>query len=134
MNFKEQAFNEYNSEEFAIRPGGIKGRGFWNVNSTQFIFAPCFGFPIIPKANGYLFTATDINGKIHTFKAERPTANLAPIWKDIPTGMVELKVESLDKDEKPQYLAGARTFYRVAPFKGPDFYPPKANYCTKTHL
>lgn len=127
MNFKEQAFNEYNSEEFAIRPGGIKGRGFWNVNSTQFIFAPCFGFPIIPKANGYLFTATDINKKVHTFKAERPTASLAPIWKDIPTGMVELKVESLDKDEKPQYLAGARTFFKADGFPGRENLPEKAS-------
>ncbi len=128
MNFREQAFNEYNSEEFMVRPGGIKGRGFWNVNSTQFIYSPCFSFPIIPKANGYLFTATDINGTIHTFKAERPTASLAPIWKDIPTGMVTLKVESLDKNEAPQYLAGARTFFKADGFPGRENLPERA--CT----
>ena len=53
MNFREQAFNEYNSEEFAVRPGGIKGRGFWNVNSTQFIFAPCFDYIIFPLVSQY---------------------------------------------------------------------------------
>ncbi len=118
MNYKEQAFKEYNSEEFLVRPGGINGRGFWNVNSTQFIFCPCFSFPIIPKANGYLFTLTDEKGSLHTFTAEAPTASLAPVWKDVPTGMVTLKVESLNKDGKPQYLAGARTFFKADGFPG----------------
>ena len=58
MNYKEMALNEYNSEEFMVRPGGVNGRGFWNINSTQFIYTPCFAFPNIPKANGYLFTAS----------------------------------------------------------------------------
>lgn len=126
MNFREEAFKQYNSEEFMVRPGGVKGRGFWNINSTQFIYNPCFSFPIIPKANGYLFTATDANGKVHTFTAEKPTASLSPIWKDIPTGMTTLKVESLDKDGKPQYLAGARTFFKADGFPGRENLPQKA--------
>ena len=126
MNYREQAFKEYNSEEFMVRPGGVKGRGFWNINSTQFIYTPAFSFPIMPKANGYLFTATDANNKVHTFKAEKPTASLAPIWKDIPTGLVTLKVESLDKEEQPQYLVGARTFFKADGFPGRDALPPKA--------
>ncbi len=124
MNFREQAFREYN--EITVRPGGVKGRGFWNVNSTQFIYTPCFGFPIIPKANGYLFTATDEKGKVHSFKAEKPTASLEPIWRDIPTGMVTLKVESLNKDGKPQHLAGARTFFKADGFPGREKLPQRA--------
>ncbi len=126
MNYREQAFNEYNSEEFMVRPGGVNGRGFWNINSTQFIYTPCFSFPIIPKANGYLFTATDVNENVHSFTAEKPTASLAPIWKDIPTGMTTLKVESLDKDGKPQYLAGARTFFKADGFPGRENLPERA--------
>jgi hypothetical protein len=126
MNYKEQAFKEYNSEEFMVRPGGKNGRGFWNVNSTQFIFCPCFSFPIIPKANGYLFTLTDEKGNVHTFTAENPTASLAPVWKDIPTGMVALKVESLDKTGQPQYLTGARTFFKADGFPGRDALPERA--------
>lgn len=127
MNFREEAFKQYNSEEFMVRPGGVKGRGFWNINSTQFIFAPCFSFPIIPKCCGYLFTATDCENKEHTFIASKPTASLAPIWKDIPTGMVTLKVESLGRDEKPQYLAGARTFFKADGFPGRENLPQKAS-------
>lgn len=126
MNYREQAFKEYNSEEFMVRPGGINGRNFWNINSTQFIYTPCFSFPVIPKANGYLFTATDIDGRVHTFRAEKPTASLAPIWKDIPTGMVTLKVESLDANSKPQYLAGARTFFKADGFPGREVLPERA--------
>ena len=126
MNFREQALKEYNSEEFAVRPGGINGRPFWNVNSTQFIYSPSFSFPIIPKAKGYLFTATDINNKNHSFTAEKPTANLTPIWKDIPTGMVTLKVESLDENSQTQHLAGARTFFKADGFPGRDALPPRA--------
>ncbi len=124
MNYKEQAFNEYNN--ITIRPGGVAGRGFWNVNSTQFIFTPCFSFPIIPKANGYLFTATDANNNVHTFVAQKPTESLAPIWKDIPTGMVTLKVESLNKNGEPEFLTGARTFFKADGFPGRDNLPKKA--------
>ena len=53
MDFKEQALNEYNSEEFMVRPGGVNGRGFWNINATQFMYTPSFSFPTFPKANGY---------------------------------------------------------------------------------
>ena len=126
MNFKEMALNEYNTEEFMVRPGSVNGRGFWNINSTQFIYTPCFAFPNIPKANGYLFTATDTKNNIHTFIASKPTASLAPIWKNIPTGMVTLKVESLDQNAQPQYLVGARTFFKADGFPGRDALPEKA--------
>lgn len=53
-------------------------------------------------------------------------ALLTPIWGDLPEGYAELKVEALDDNGEPLTLVGARTFYRMAPFAGPDAYPPKA--------
>lgn len=78
------------------------------------------------QAKGYLFTAEDKNGVKHTFKADRPTASLVPIWSELPTGVVHLKVESFSADGKVEHIAGARSFYKCAPFPGRDAYPEKA--------
>ena len=123
----KKALDEYNGE-IAKHHGGINGRPFWNTNSSQFIYNPCFGFPIIPGAKSYLFTANDCNGVTRSFKAEKPTSLLTPIWKDLPAGIVELKVEALDEDGNIKYLAGARTFFKCDPFPGRENLPPKA--CT----
>ena len=122
----EQALKEYSSEATTAHHGGAQGRPFWNVHASQFMYVPNFNFNHIPGCRRYLFTATDCNKKVHTFEAEESSALLTPIWADIPEGLVELKVEALDENGKPQYLAGARTFFRVAPFKGTDYYPEKA--------
>ena len=81
--YAEQAFYEYNSEANVIRPGGVEQRPFWNVYSTQFMFAPAFHFPGIRGVAKYLFTAEDKDGKKHTFTAPLPTVSLAPIWAEI---------------------------------------------------
>ena len=125
-NYREQALAECNSAETAAHPGGVNGRPFWNTNSSQFMFAPSLQFPWIPGSSGYRFTATDRNGKDHTFTAKEPTASLAPIWGDIPTGFVTLKVESLTQDENATRLAGARTFFKLDPFRGRDALPGRA--------
>lgn len=124
--YAEQALLEYNSESTAAHPGGVDNRPFWNVYSTQFIFAPSFQFPRILLATRYLFTAEDKDGVKHTFTAGWPTASLAPIWAEIPTGIVHLKVESIDENGKVEHIAGARSFYKCAPFPGRETYPPKA--------
>ena len=124
--FAEQARLEYNGEETAAHPGGVKNRPFWNHYSTQFMFVPSFDFPQIRKAKQYLFTAEDKNGVNHTFTSDRPTASLAPVWADIPAGIVHLKVESLNEDGKAEHIAGARSFYKSAPFPGRTAYPPRA--------
>ncbi|MBO4262206.1 MAG: hypothetical protein J5903_00285, partial [Clostridia bacterium] len=124
--FAEQALKEYNDEKTAAHLGGVDGRPFWNVYSTQFMFVPAFNFPGIKGARGYLFTAEDKDGKEHTFKADIPTASLAPIWAEIPVGVVHLKVESLNAEGKPEHIAGARSFYKSTPFPGRNAYPPKA--------
>jgi len=124
--FAKIALEQYNDEANLIRPGDVGGKNFWNLNSMQFIFVPSFQFPRIPAAESYEFTATDCNGKTHTFSAKSPTAPLTPIWKDIPSGMVELKVEAIHSLNKNKYLVGARTFYKAAYFPGREALPEKA--------
>lgn len=124
--YAEQALLEYNSEEASPHPGGVDGRPFWNINSSQFTFAPVLQFPRVPMARGYLYTAEDKDGKLHTFKGETPTSSLAPIWGDIPEGFVNLRVEALDGKGRVFRPVGARTFYKCAPFPGRGAYPKKA--------
>ncbi len=124
--YAEQALLEYNSEENSPHPGGVNGRPFWNINSSQFMFAPKLQFPKVPKGRAYLYTAEDKNGKLHSFKGETSCESLAPIWSEIPEGFVNLKVESLDYNDNVLHLIGLRKFYKCAGFPGRDTYPPKA--------
>ena len=124
--YAKQALLECNSEECSPHPGGVNGRAFWNTNASQFMFAPVLQFPRVPKARAYLYTAEDQNGALHTFKADSPTASLAPIWSELPEGFVVLKVESLDKTGRLQRLVGTRTFFKCAPFPGRAALPTKA--------
>jgi hypothetical protein len=124
--YAEQALREYNNEDTAAHLGGVDNRPFWNGYSTQFTFVPAFHFPKILRAKNYLFTAEDKNGIKHSFTAARPTASLAPIWADIPVGIVHLKVESLNEQGEVEHIAGARSFYKSMPFPGREAYPPKA--------
>lgn len=124
--YAEQALLEYNSEETAAHLGGVDNRPFWNAYSTQFMYVPAFHFPCIKQAEKYLFTAEDKNGVKHTFTAKKPTESLAPIWAEIPVGVVHLKVESLNAAGEVEHITGARSFYKSPPFPGRDAYPPKA--------
>ncbi len=122
--YQAQALREYNSE--AAHLGGVSGRPFWNINASQFTFAPAFQFPYIPSCAKYRFTATDKDGTAHTFDADTPTASLAPVWGDIPVGFVTLTVVSVDKDGNAERLIGARTFFKTSPFPGRAALPPRA--------
>ena len=122
--YAQKALAEYN--EMTVHQGGINGRPFWNLNSSQFMFVPAFQFPKVPRAYGYRFTATDKNGVPHCFDAKLSTESLAPIWGEIPVGIVRLTVESLNKEGKPEHVVGARTFYKSMPFPGRDALPEKA--------
>lgn len=123
--YAEQALLEYNSEENTPHPGGVDGRAFWNINSSQFMFVPILQFPNSPRASEYLYTAEDKNGKLHAFKAETPASSLAPIWSELPEGFVNLKVESIGKSGNILHTVGMRTFYKCAPFPGRNAFPPK---------
>lgn len=125
-DFAKKALEEYNDEANLIRPGGVMGRNFWNINATQFIYVPSFFFPVIPAAEEYEFFATDCTGKVHSFKASTPTAPLTPIWKNIPVGMVELKVEGIHRENGNRYISGVKTFYKASPFPGRDTLPKRA--------
>lgn len=124
--YAEQALREYSSAKNAPHPGGVNGRPFWNINSSQFIFVPSFQLPAIPKGRKYRFTAEDKDGKLHVFTGEKPTDSLEPIWAEIPTGFVHLKVEALDREDRVLHLVGIRLFFKCNPFPGRDAYPPKA--------
>lgn len=93
-----------------------EGRPFWNAEGNQFMYVPAFHFPPMPGAPKYRYTAKDETGTVHTFEADSASASLEPIWKDIPEGVVELVVQSLDPDGNAQYTVGTRTFFRLAPF------------------
>lgn len=126
-NYAARALQEYNT--VLVHPGGVNGAPFWNVNATQFTFVPSFYFPSLPNGGDdakFLFTATDINGKVHAFEADKATAPLTPIWADIPTGLVTLQVQAVDKEGKATYLLGTRTFFKCAPFPGRDRLPKRA--------
>lgn len=124
--YAKQALLEYNSEENSPHPGGIDGRSFWNINSSQFIFVPILQFPNVPEACSYLYTAEDKFGKIHSFKAETPTASLAPVWSEIPEGFVNVSVEGLNHQGQPMGAVSTRKIYKCAPFPGRDALPRKA--------
>ncbi len=124
--YAEQALLEYNSEENTPHPGGVGGRPYWNTHATQFIFAPTIQFPRLHAARGYLYTAEDKNGKLHSFKDPSPAASLAPIWADIPEGFVHLTVEALNKQGQNMNVKTTRTIYKCAPFPGRDALPPRA--------
>lgn len=120
--YAKQALDEYNSDTVTTRRGG-NGKPFWNANATQFLYAPAFQFMRILGCDKYIFTATDEEGKEYLFTATSPTAALTPIWKEIPTGIVRLKVEADHKNTR--YECGARTFFKASPFPGRKNLPMK---------
>ena len=124
--FAERALKEYNS--IIIHQGGVNGNPFWNVNSKQFTFVPCFYFaePEDVAAAGFLFTATDKNGEKHSFKAENLCEPLTHIWSSIPVGTVKLVVEAVDSEENVICTVGERTFFKCSPFPGRENLPKKA--------
>ena len=121
----EQARRECCSAATTAHHGGENGRPFWNVNAFQFMYVPAFQFQPISGCKKYRYSAKDENGTIHSFDAEKPTALLTDIWKDIPEGIVELTVRTVNEDNSEGYLIGARTFFKLAPFHT-DL--PKAKY------
>ena len=120
--YAKQALEECTSDTHTVRRGGTSGRPFWNLNSSQFIYVPQFSFPAIPSARRYVYTATDSEGKTHTFEDPTPIAPLTPIWKDIATGLVTLRVDAIHASGKV-YPTGVRSFYKMASFPGRSALP-----------
>ncbi len=124
--FAVQALAEYNGDTKTVRHGGQNGKPFWNMHSSQFTFVPAFEFPKFNFVKYYTFTATDCKGNKHSFTDKKPTAPLTPIWKDIPTGLVELEVVATHKNEKDTFKVGQRTFFKCDPFPGREALPKRA--------
>ena len=112
----KQAQRECCSAATTAHHGGEDGKSFWNAEAFQFMYVPSFQFQPISGCKKYRFSAKDENGKIHSFDAAKPSALLTDIWKDIPEGVVELTVRTVNEDNSEDFLVGARTFFKLAPF------------------
>lgn len=102
-----------------VRQGKSGQTPFWNKYAFTFTFAPAFDFAAVDGAAEYVFAAVSHTGKVCRFTAQRPDANLSPIWLDIPVGQVSLKVAALDGQGNVIAVAGERTFHKGAPYNGP---------------
>ncbi len=112
----KQAQKECCSAETTAHHGGENGKPFWNAEAFQFMYVPSFQFQPISGCKKYRFSAKDENRNIHSFDAEKPSVLLTDIWKEIPEGVVELTVRTVNDDNSEGFLVGARTFFKLAPF------------------
>ncbi len=103
-----------------VRPGEPGKRPFWNSRAVKFIYAPAFNFKPVEQAAAYRFTATSaVDGADYIFTAQQPWAAVTEVWRRLPTGYVQLKVEALDRQGKTKGMCGAKEFYKDAAFAGP---------------
>ena len=116
-----------------VRPGGVDGRPFWNGAARFFMYPPSFDFPTDESGISNRFEVVDARGRLHVFTAAMPTASLAPIWSELPTGWTSVMCLAIDGKESRTVLKGSRTFWKQAPFTGN--YPPAAcgydEFCTR---
>ncbi len=103
-----------------IRPGEPGKSPFWNGSAKRFIYVPSFDFNTVNNSVKYRYTViSDVNSEHYSFEATNPWSLLTPVWKELPVGIVYLKVEGLDTDNNVTGLAGDRMFYKAAAFNGP---------------
>ena len=115
--FHDQAVEE---STLPIRNGEPGKAPFWNEYARRFIYVPSFNFNSVDNSVKYRYTViSDTNSQNYSFEAKNPWSLLTPVWKEVPVGIVYLKVEGLDADNKVTGLAGERMFYKAAPFNGP---------------
>ena len=109
--------------DIPVRPGFEGKNPCWNKFAKKFMYAPAFDFKVMEGAASYLYTVTEVPGdstsRSWSFTADAPYLSLSPIWRDIPVGEVELKVEAHDDEGNLIGLAGERRFYRDTPFTPP---------------
>lgn len=109
--------------DIPVRPGFEGKNPYWNKFAKKFMYAPAFDFKAMEGAASYLYTVTEVPGnstsRSWSFTADAPYLSLSPIWRDIPVGEVELKVEAHDDEGNLIGLAGERRFYRDTPFTPP---------------
>lgn len=116
-----------------IRPGVPGQSPFWNIKATRFIHVPSFDLKTVEGASRYRFTAlSKADNKKYTFEADKPWVLLAPVWKELPVGYVDLEVEGVDDTGKVLGSSGSLSFYRAAVFNGP-YRKPVTEYCESAH-
>ena len=119
--FHDQAVEE---SLLPIRHGEPGKTPFWNGYAKRFIYVPSFDFATVNNSVKYRYTIiSDANCRNYSFEAKNPWSLLTPVWKEVPVGIVYLKVEGLDRNNIVTGLAGERTFYKAAPFNGPYSLP-----------
>jgi len=115
--FHDQAVEE---SQLPIRQGEPGKTPFWNGYAKRFIYVPSFDFTAVNNSVNYRYTViSDVNSELYIFEADNPWSLLTPVWKEVPVGIVYLKVEGLDANNNVTGLAGERMFYKAAPFNGP---------------
>ena len=90
------------------------------------MFVPILQFEEKKKKGAYLYTVTDINGKVYSLKGDTNIISLAPVWGDIAEGFFELKVETIDTLGNVIETVGERKIFKSAPFPGRNAYSGKA--------
>ena len=109
----EQARSEY---LLPVRPASEGRNPCWNKFAKKFMYAPAFDVPQVPGAERYRFTVSGTEGS-WSFLANRPDADLSPIWNLIPPSNVVLTVEALSGETADTVYT--RSFLRDFPFEGP---------------
>lgn len=122
-----QEIDDLNARDLAaeVRPGGVDGSPFWNVNSRQFLYAPRFDVRPVENACSYRYCVVDAKGKRHVFRSEAAQSPLTPVWRDVAPGSAVLEVVGLDAEGNAVGRAWRREFHRAEPF-APGSYPPAA--------
>lgn len=112
---------------------GSNEQPFWNEKAKMFKHVPSFANhraieikPIRFRYSAFSFA----NKRSYTFTAGSGTETLSPIWEQIPTGNVYLKIEGISA-EGYIALVEDRMFYKAATFCPPY---PAARYSYKTAL
>lgn len=125
--FDYNALNARAKAEYLIpvRPGYEKKNPYWNEFARKYIYAPSFDFKKVTGAAKYHFTLS-LKGQRWTFTADEPTANLSPVWNDVPVGRVSLTVEALDRSGNVIAKVGEKKFLRDYPFSGPYTAPVRS--------
>lgn len=106
-----------------VRPGGVNGQAFWNMNALTFMYPPSFDLPKTEGADYYRFRVIGSDGKMREFNAAEPTATLVPIWDDLPVGRAELWMEATAGKKHYCIRRSRISFWKSVAYQ-PGTYPP----------
>ena len=117
----KQATSEY---EQPIRPGGVDGQPFWNINAKKFIYAPVLGFGSVEGAEAYRCEVLVGDSVVYKWESADTCVSLAGRWASLPVGKVDVAFTALDGTGESIGEPQRRTMWRDYPFSAP--YPDAA--------